>query len=163
MLSREFSEQRFYDSSPHLSVLTKFMAESETEALQTALENEFNNDEQWELEFSDFSLSHEQKYIFLNVTKESRKTLFDVHTRAMNATIGIGSEGMHGATIPKYEYDPHLSIMKLNPEDAVRAINQIKKDFAGLKMHVTRFELTRQKDDEKGYATFPVIAEVQLR
>lgn len=164
-LAQRFTELRLYDASPHLSMGTKFMGESETEAYVQALAEEFKKDAAWELEFADFQPSDAQigKYIFLMLSVESRERLIDLHERTFHVTKGIGSEGMEGKAKPKYPYDPHVSVIKVQPEEMTEALKLIKEDFSGIRMPVTRYELTRQKEDEKGFSTFPVMLEINLK
>jgi 2'-5' RNA ligase len=164
-LSKRFTELRFYDASPHLSLGAKFMTESETDAFVQALAEEFKDDKAWELEFASFQPSDAQegKYIFLTLTLESQRKLFNIHERAFGVTEEIGSEGMEGATKPKYPYHPHVSVIKVQTEEMPEALKLIKEDFSGVTMPVTHYEVTRQKEDEKGFSTFPVVLEINLK
>jgi len=163
-LAKVFTELRPYDSSPHLSIGTKFMTESETGAYLHAVAQEFKSEKTWELTLSDFEPSDAQigKYIFLTLAPESRERMFSLHERLFRATKGIGSEGMHGPT-PKYPYDPHISLIKVQPEEMPQAIQLIQEDLGGVVTPVTRYELTRQKEDEKGFSTFPVMLSIDLQ
>lgn len=70
-LSRIFSEKRFYDSSPHLAIATKFMGDPLTQEFIDAIRNEFEKDSPWELEFADFRPAQTGDYIFLHLSPES--------------------------------------------------------------------------------------------
>jgi 2'-5' RNA ligase len=157
-----FIEKRFYDSSPHLAIATKFMSEKETEKFIGVLKNEFKNDESFELEFSDFKLSRTRDYIFLHLNFESEQKILDLHSRAFQATKNIGLEIQTGKTFRHFEYNPHISIIKLPQEEIGNALEIIKEDFSGIKMLVNCFEITRQTDDEKGFSNFPVINKIDL-
>jgi hypothetical protein len=39
----------------------------------------------------------------------------------------------------------------------------MQRDFTGMRMPVTAYELTRQEDDATGFATFPVVRTWNLR
>ena len=95
-LSKEFNERRFYDSSPHLAIATKFMDETMTQIFAEVLTDEFKNDVPWELGFANFRPSETGDYIFLHFNTESRQKLFDLHERAFRVTKGIGSEIPNG-------------------------------------------------------------------
>lgn len=161
-LLKEFKEKRFYDSTPHLSTGAKFMDESKTNEFVNALKKEFENDKVWELEFSHCSLSKEGNYIFIHFSEESRKKLFELHRRAFKATEGIGYEGQGGLP-PKYDYDPHLSVIKLEPTESARAVALINTDFHGVRMAVKLYEITRQQEDENGFSNFPVVGKIFLK
>lgn len=160
-LSSKFEEKRFYDSSPHLAIATKFMTKEESEKFVSAIKDEFKNEVAWEIEFSDFSLSDDNKYIFLNLSEESGRKMFNIHNRAINSTKEVGAEGMSGNP-PRYLYFPHVSIIKLDESDTKKAIKLTQNNFKGRKIRITEYEITRQEEDEKGFAHFPVFATVKL-
>lgn len=161
-LSERFKEQRFYDFSPHLSIANKFMDAATTPKFIEALINEFKNDSAWELEFADFRPAKTNDYIFLHLSTESRQKLFDLHERAFSVTKNIGLEIPSGNKFRYFEYDPHISIIKLTPEDMREAVGFIKEDFVGVKMPVVRYVLTQQTDDENGFSNFPVVHAISL-
>ena len=162
-LLEKFSERRFYDSSPHFAIATKFMREEETDKFVETLKNELQNDTVWELEFADFRISETQDYIFLHLSPESEKRVIDFHNRTFKATKNIGLEIQTGNKFRHFDYNPHISIIKLSQENTEKALNLIEKDFKGVKMPVSCFEITRQTDDEKGFVNFPVIEKIYLK
>jgi hypothetical protein len=163
-LSEKFSERRFYDSSPHLAIATKFMVEKETDKFVEALKNEFKEDRTWELEFSVFGLAKTMDYIFLRLSPDSEQKLLDLHKRAFEATKNIGLEIQTSNKFrPIIIYSPHISIIKLLQEETSDALEIVKNDFSGIKMPVVSFEITRQTDDENGFSNFPVISEIKLK
>ena len=161
-LVEKIREQRNYDSSPHLSIATKFMPESQTEAFKAALLKEFRNDISWNLEFAGFSISTGKNYLFLNLSNDSRQKLFELHERAFTATENIGNKGQGGLP-PKYTYDPHISLIKLLPEDSDAALKLVGDDFAAIKMRILSYEITRQEDTENGFSNFPVLERINLK
>jgi 2'-5' RNA ligase len=161
-LLKKFSERRFYDSSPHLAIATKFMGKEETDKFIKALGNEFQNDTVWELEFSDFKVSERLDYIFLHLSADSEQKLISLHERAFGATKNIGLEIQTGKKFRHFPYIPHISIIKLLPGEIGEALGIIKKDFAGVKMPVSCFEITRQADNERGFSDFPTINKINL-
>jgi 2'-5' RNA ligase len=161
-LADRFSELRFYDNSPHLAIGTKFMGQSLTNVFVNALENEFNKDMQWEIEFAGFGRAETGNYIFLNLTEESRAKLFDLHERTFLATKEIGFEG-HNGEAPRYPYDPHISIIKIKAEEIEEALKLLNDDFKGTKMVVKSYEITREELDERGFGNFPRIKEIKLK
>jgi len=161
LLSR-FKEQRLYESSPHLSIANKFMDAVTTSKFVEALTKEFENDKSWELEFTDFRPSSTNDYIFLHLSPESRQKLLNLHERAFTVTKNIGLETPSESKFRHFQYDPHISIIKLAPEDMEAAISLIKEDFVGVKMPVTQYVITQQADDKEGFSYFPVICEVNL-
>ena len=164
ILLEKFSERRMYDSLPHLSIATKFMEADNTQEFIEALKNEFNNDNIFELEFGDLSPSDTQDYIFLHLSPESEKKVIELHERAFKATKDIGLEIQTGNKFRRlnYNYNPHISIIKLTPEEVAEAIGLIKNDFSGVKMPVSSFYITRQTDNENGFSDFPTINEIKL-
>jgi len=161
-LKEKIVERRNYDSSPHLAIATKFMGESDTDNFANALIREFSNDQKWELRFTNFSPSETGNYIFLNLDKKSKEIIFTLHERAFSATKNIGSEGQGGLP-PKYAYDPHISIIKLQPAEVSLAMEIISEDFSKITTSVESYEITRQKDNDNGFSDFPVIQEILNR
>ncbi len=157
------SERRPYDNSPHLSLVNKFMGKSQTAAFVNTLTKEFRDDSSWELTFADFSPSPTNEYIFLNVDKDSQKRLRDMHARAFAVTRGIGTAGQNGIDIPKYPYVPHVSIIKLQPEETEKSLRLIAHELSGITMPVKNLEITTQKDMENGFSIFPIIATIELK
>lgn len=161
-LLEKFSERRMYDSLPHLSVATKFMGKEEATQFVEALKREFENEKVFELEFADFRQSGTQDYIFLHLSPESEKKITELHERAFRATKGIGLEIQTGNKFRHFDYNPHISIIKLTPEEAAEAIGMIKNDLSGIKMPVTSLYITQQTDNENGFSDFPTIDEIKL-
>src|SRR3972149_11351622 len=161
-LVEKFSEKRFYDSSPHAAICTKFMGISKTKDFVEVIQKEFKNDKIWELELSTFVPSDQGTYIFLNFSKKSVDKIFELNKRAIESTKGIGFEVQHGEDKPKYPYFPHISIIKLEDHEVTEAINLIRDDLNGLKMPVRKYEIMVQKDNKKGFAHFPTIREINL-
>ncbi len=158
-----FIEKRFYDSSPHLAIATKFMSVEDTPVFIEALKEEFENEDKWELEFSDFGVSETQDYIFLHLTKESEQKLIEFHNRAFEKTKEIGLEVQTARKFRNFAYASHISIIKLLPEEVGNALKAIQKDFSGIKMSVTTLEITRQEDTMEGFSNFPVVASIELK
>ena len=162
-LSKLFSEQRFYDSSPHLAIATKFMSEPFSQEFITALKKEFDDDASWWLGFSDFKPAQTNDYIFLHLNAESRQKMFELHERAFRTTRAIGFEKPDSGKFRHFDYDPHISIIKVAPENLEKALATLKNDMSAIKMPVTKYVITRQTDDEKGFATFPIVCEISLK
>jgi hypothetical protein len=160
-LLEKFNERRMYDSLPHLSVATKFMSREETSKFTEVLKNEFKDDKVWELEFADFKPSDTQDYIFLHLNPESEKKITELHERAFKATREIGLEIQTGNKFRHFDYNPHISIIKLAPEEVAEAIGIIN-NFSGVKMPVSSFYVTRQTDNKNGFSDFPTIDEIKL-
>ncbi|MCB9790451.1 hypothetical protein H6764_00285 [Candidatus Nomurabacteria bacterium] len=75
---------------------------------------------------------------------------------------GIGNETPKGLP-PKYSYDPHVSIIKLEESMMQKALRHINSDFVGKKRKVTRLEVTMEERDETGFGNFPIVLEIGLR
>jgi len=163
MLSGKFRERRFYDNSPHVSILTKFMPQSQTKIFDKLLEGEFKNDQIWKLEFSNFVISDNGTYICLNFSKETTKKVFELHKRAKRATKDVGALGMNGEAKPRYPFYPHLSIIKLKEDEAKKALKMIKKNLKGSKVQVQKYEITAQEDDTTGFTNFQTIKRIVLK
>lgn len=160
--SEKFGEMRKYDPSPHLSIATKFMGQSNTDNLVGALKNEFQGEESWELEFAGFAPSETGSFIFLNLSDQSRQKVFELHRRAFEATKDIGYEG-HGGLPPEYPYDPHISIIKSKSDERNEALKLINKNLSGVKMKVKSYVITRQDNDENGFIGFHTIYKIDLK
>ena len=163
-LLEKFSERRMYNSLPHLSIATKFMEANDTRNFVEILKNEFKEDKIFELEFTDFRPSDTQDYIFLHLSPESERKIIELHERAFKVTKDIGLEIQTGNKFRRlnYNYNPHISIIKLNPEEVAKAIGMIKNDFSGVRMFVSSFYITRQTDNKDGFSDFPTIDEIKL-
>ena len=160
-ISENVHEKRNYDPSPHLSILTKFMDAEKTDTYAKLLIQEFKNDKPWKLEFSHISPSQTKNYIFLFPTKESQEIILSLRKRAIAATIGVGSEESNGDFI-KYLYEPHISLIKLDPSEIDPALKLININFDSLKMIVNKYEITRQDQIENGFSNFPVIGKINF-
>jgi len=161
-LFEKFGERRKYDPSPHLSIATKFMDQSKTDDFVKALENEFQENKSWELEFAGFAPSETGSYIFLNLSDQSRKKVFELHRRAFEATKNIGYEG-HGGLPPEYPYDPHISIIKSKSEERDDILKLINKNLSRVKMKVNSYVVTRQENNEDGFIVFPALYKIDLK
>lgn len=155
----EVDEQRCYDNSPHLAVATKFITADKTDDFIEALVSEFCNQKPFDIAFTKFEASSTGNYIFLNLDQPSREKIFELSRRAFNATVGIGNEGQ-GGNPPKYPFDPHVSVIKLNPNDMKKALTLVNKKTVNFCMTVTNFEITRELSDGSGYSKFPVVATI---
>jgi hypothetical protein len=160
-ISEKFKERRSYDSTPHLSVCNKFITKEDTDLFVEALKNEFGKDDVFYLEFADFKQSETGDYIFLHLSPESEKKMIGLHNRALKVTEKIGTE-IQAGKFRHFEYNPHISIIKLFSENVPEALNMIKSDMSGMKMLVSSFYITRQDDDEKGFSNFPTIEKIKL-
>ncbi len=162
LLAGRFKELRLYDASPHMAIATKFMGVADSEAFADALAKEFGGDTPWELEFADFRPSSTNDYIFLHPTEASRQRLIDMHERAFAVTKHVGLEEQPGGRFRAFAYDPHLSIMKVGAANIATALPLVARDFTGVRMLVTAYDLTRQLDGADGFASFPIIRSFEL-
>ena len=85
-----------------------------------------------------------------------------MHERALRVTQHIGLEEQTTKRFRSFSYDPHLSIVKLDAARVAAALALLVRDFAGVRMPVATYELTRQTDDETGFASFPVVRTYDL-
>ncbi len=159
-LTLHFDDCRQYDKSAHVSILTKFMDESHSSAFSDALKKEFAHEKPWILECSHLAPSEGNTYIFLHFTEESKQRLFAIHERAVNVTQEIGSEGKDGLPA-KYAFDPHISIIKILPENMNDALALIEMKL-NIEITVDSYEITRQLEDGAGFTSYPVIANIFL-
>ena len=161
-LSIKHKELRFYDSSPHISILTKFMSPKLTEKFATAIKDEFSNDKKWELKFSIFTKAEPSSYVFLNFSEETKNRIYELHNRAIKTTKDIVSLGQAGG-LPKYQYNPHISIIKLDTNEVDEAFEFIHHKLDGISMPVDTYVITRESLDNKGYGTFPIYSSIHLK
>ena len=152
-LAEKIKERRFYDNSPHLAICTKFMLRSVVDEYISVLERYFEDMEKFELELSSFGASKTGNYIFLNFTDETRNKIYDLNDEAKRATKGIGEE-TPGGLPPKYPYDPHISIIKLEESQVELALELLNDEFDIPTMLVRKLEVTVEHRDETGFATF---------
>ena len=153
-LNTEISERRNYESSPHLAVCTKFMPQNLVEEYTKTIEDNFSKIPAFTITLTEFAPSPTNNYIFLNIDEESRKTIFELNRKIKEVTKGIGNESPKGLP-PKYPYDPHISIIKLEEYQIKKALQLLNENFSNVQMIVESFELTVEKRDESGFASFP--------
>lgn len=153
-LSSMIKDRRNYDKSPHLAICTKFMPLKTTEVYIPILENQFKDLMAFDIEFTKFEPSTTGNYIFPNLSENSRDNIFKLNEKVKNISKGIGNESPKGLP-PKYHYDPHISIIKLETYQIVKALQLLNDDFKITTMKVREIELTVEKRDKNGFATFP--------
>lgn len=153
-LNTEISERRNYESSPHLAVCTKFMPQNLVNEYTKAIKENFSDIPSFTITFTEFAPSPTNNYIFLNLDEQSRSTIFELNRKIKEVTNGIGNESLKGLP-PKYPYDPHISIIKLKDYQIKKALQLLNDSFGNVQMVVESFELTVEKRDESGFASFP--------
>ena len=162
IIQKEIPEKRFYENTPHLAVCTKFMPITKVERYKKEIENIFEEYKKFSIIFTTFSPSVTGNYIFLNLDQESKKRIIELNRYIKDNTKDIGFESPKNLP-PKYPFDPHISIIKLEEYQIQRALNLINENFNNVSMAVTEFELTVEKRDEKGFAYFPVELIINLK
>lgn len=154
-LLSEINERRNYDSSPHLAVCTKFMPQNLVDEYTKIIKENFSNLPSFTITFTEFAPSPTNNYIFLNLDEQSRNTIFELNRKIKEVTKRIGNEALNGLP-PKYPYDPHISIIKLEEYQVEKALQLLNESFNNVQMTVESFELTVEERDHTGYASFPV-------
>jgi 2'-5' RNA ligase len=155
-------EQRYYDYSPHLAVVTKFMVKDVSDEYVEVVAEELKEIKQFALTFAGFAPSETNNYIFLNFEEASKNNIFELNKHILTATKKYGNE-TPGGLPARYPFDPHISIIKLKPFEVKKALHAIRDDFAGEKMLVTELEITRENRREDGFGEFPVVAKIKLQ
>ena len=159
-LGERFADLRIYDRSPHLSALLKFADPAMARSFADKLTEEFRDEECWNLEFANCSVSKSGEYIFLDLSEESLKKVSEIHERALSVTRNIGTEGQ-GGTSAKYAFLPHISIIKLLPEESAEAFRLLGDELNGLSFQVSSYTIT--VDDEENKGGFRILGELELK
>ena len=155
-LAREFTELRWYDSTPHLSVATKFMPYTETERYARTLRSIIRFGLAWTLEFAEFCPSSTGDYVFLELSRESQTVLKDLHGRILQGTRDIGSEEQTVKLFRSFSYSPHISVMKVGADNVERALGCISESLRDVQMRVNAYDLVRHENDASSFPRFPV-------
>jgi len=113
------------------------------------------------LNFTKITESSNRKYIFLNPDQETKETITSLRERALEATKGIGLETIDG-TPAKYPFDPHISIIKLDPSEVSLAMEIIGNDFEPIETDAELYEISKQDGGEDGFFHFPIVKEISL-
>lgn len=161
-LSEKIKEKRFYDNSPHLAICTKFMPRITTNKYIPIINKQFKDIKAFDIEFTKFEPSPTGNYIFLNLSKNTRDHISKLNEEVKRISKGIGNESPKGLP-PKYPYDPHISIIKLESYQIQEALNMLNDEFKVSSMKVDELELTVEKRDETGFASFPQELVLKLR
>jgi 2'-5' RNA ligase len=134
----------------------------------------------FEIKFTDFTTSSNQKYIFLDLTESSRKIMFGLREAFLTKTGKIhkvkipqkyldnwGTYSSHEKQLLKvtgspYEYEPHVSIVKLDPASVEKALEVARSTthVGGKSFKVTEFVVSGQSEspDEQ----FPVLKIIKI-
>lgn len=158
-LREHFKERREVDTSPHLSLLLRFATGDVTEDFTRKLNDEFSGVHPFEITFAGCSASESGEYLFLDLDDTSAEFLSGLHRHADDATKGIGSGGKEG-TAARFAYTPHVSLIKLLPEESQAALAALRGELQGLKSRVST--LTVSVDDEDMPGEIRVIHEIPL-
>jgi 2'-5' RNA ligase len=158
---REHSkERREGDTSPHLSLLLRFATGDVTEDFTRKLSDEFRDVHPFEITFAGCSASESGEYLFLDLDDTSSEFLSVLHHRADDATKGIGSGGKGGEPA-RFSYTPHVSLIKLLPEESQAALVALRSELQGLKSRVSTLTVSVDAEDRPG--EIRVIHEIPLR
>ncbi len=131
ILNHRFKERRTFNPAPHLSLLLRFAHTSNTGIFMEKLVDEFSHEQPFTLTLSNFSASPSGEYIFLNPSEFSNEILTGMNLRASKATKEIGTGGPDGATA-RYSYFPHISLIKLLPEESASALGLLHNELADI-------------------------------
>lgn len=163
-LTDEFPDQRNYDTTPHIALLTKFFTpEQLTEDYIKVLNLSIHKLKPMDLSFQGFSLSEDKKYVFLDLNHESSQAILKYREELLSATESSGLERLPGYV--DREYVPHITILKVDPAVATTALAEAQELFSYLRdqeFTVNSLVLTEMQTDQTGNRIFPVIKEYML-
>ena len=160
ILNHRFKERRTFDPAPHLSLLLRFAHSNNTRIFMEKLVDEFSHEQPFTLMLSNFSASPSGEYIFLNLSEFSNEILTGMNQRAANATKEIGTGVPDGASA-RYLYFPHISLIKLLPEESALALGLLHDQLVNIQFHAT--ELTITVDDASHEGVIKVIRKIPLQ
>ncbi len=150
------------DWNPHIDIFTIRVKPEESNEYISKF-NQLNLSHfQFNITLEDFTLSSDHRYIFLELSKEAKQQIFKLRN-FINNNIGQYKD----LTIPSYfknnwdryteeqkqriktedgpyEYNPHISIIKLNPKDTRSALRDIKKMFKPAEFTVKEIKMNKQ-------------------
>ncbi len=163
-LNRNYKEQRNYDTTPHLAIVTKFMIPELAHKYANLVTKELITKNAFNISFKRFKVPNAGTYIFLDLDEESKRSIIQINREVKKISKNFGFETPKGLP-SKYSLDPHISIIKLEQENigpAYLALKKIKTDLTHRSYLIEELEITKEVRKYNGYATFPKIAQIEL-
>lgn len=157
-----YPEQRNYDVTPHLAILTKFMPEQGVEEFVNVITTSSSNEKAYLLNFQSIIKAELGTYIFLEPDVSSRNRLIELREKALIKSKGIGFETPNNEPA-KYPYEPHISIIKLaNSEEVSSTLHFLVSEFIPIQTTIRALYISKEARRADGYADFPTIATINL-
>lgn len=164
-LANQFPDLRRYDTRVHIALFTKFLTPQESTENYIALLSEIvEKFGQIDISFIEPTSSADQKYVFLNLDEDSVLKLKKYRQEVLEHTSSFGLDALPG--YPEREYSPHISLLKIDPINALAALEQAKffaQDLLKLSIRIAQLELTEMQTDVDGNRIFPVVKTFQLK
>lgn len=163
----------------HINIFTQRVKEKDSQAYLSTLSQFGNIMPKIEITLDNFSLSNDHRYLFINLSQETITSILE-----LRATIEQKAKEFRDTAIPQYykekwntlsksqrqsiketgglhKYSPHISITKLNEQEATTALKDIEQmDLNGLKWTAQYLEVSRQTDNPDNI--FPVVSKINL-
>ncbi len=179
-ISQKFANKYLNEKSylAHITIGVLWLKDIDTDQFVEACSKTLADVKRFDVIFSKLVLSSDQRYIFLNFDKETNKILFGLRERFMNnikgfkidtpdkyqerfETFNERQKELLRTTGSPHEYEPHLSIAKLESIEAKNAIEELDKNtFSGRIFTVTKFYITGQSEDLEN--EYPILKTVEI-
>lgn len=161
-ITKQYKDKRGYDWKPHMNILSAVIKNDKTEQFTKQFMGEFKNNKKTEIVFTHFSM-RESGYIFLEPDLPSKKLFKGLHSRALRHAKKLGYEGYTIGRVHQYPFNPHLSVIKLDPEKISKAFDAVKNRKFEIKMPVNEYILGRQVRKKNGLDNFKTLGTIKLQ
>jgi hypothetical protein len=178
-ISKKFTNQYLDEKSykAHITIGVLPLRDKDTQKFVDACTKAVLGTKKFKVTFDHFELSEEKKYIFLNLDRSSEEKILDLRKKFEKETeekfkieipqkyleiwdsfTNAEKERLKDCGSP-HQFEPHISIVKLNPEDSGKALEEAKGcDILGKSFEIKKFQISGQSEDPDNQ--YPVLKEI---
>lgn len=178
-ISKKFVNQYLDAKSfkAHITIGVLPLRDDETKKFVAACTKAVAETKKFVVTFDHFKLGKDKKYIFLNLDKSSEKKILSLRKRFEKETKGKFKIEIPEKYLEKWDnytktekdrlrnsgsphkFEPHISIVKLNPQESEKAFEETRKcDILKKSFEVSRFYISGQSEDPNNQ--YPVLKEI---
>jgi hypothetical protein len=180
-LSEKYANQYLDEKSwkAHITIGVLPLKDEETQKFVDICTSVLEGISKFTITFADFKLSDDQKYILLDLDQDSYKKIMEIRKKFEQETFGKFTVEIPDKYLEKwgsyseeekaklrntgspYIYEPHISIVKFEPEIAKMAIEEIDKQvFLNKSFVVEEFHISGQSEDPDNQ--YPILKIVKV-
>lgn len=180
-LSGKYANQYLDEKSyrAHLTVGSMVLEDEYTQRFIEMCESLLKGEKSFGVELTRFTRSLEGEYIFCDINEVAKRRLLNLRERFFEMGKGIHKieilqkyllnwhmytereRFLLKTTGTPYEFEPHVSVVKLNPIDTAKAIEGLGgKGILGKKFKVKEFMLSSQSEDPKDQ--YPIVKVIKV-